>query len=193
MEALKIKAEQTRQAYLANPTKANKEAYIKASNAYEQAKRDKKIEEFKTSIEAKNEYYKVINNLAPKVIEILKNYKGNIATTQGQLRKDFTKLLPVHENVRFYVRTFGSGTFYSENLELYYNIGHTSRESHTFYLSSEFTPYEEIDFDKEYKIGLEYLNTFLEASRKLDECTKPNYLVKEFIKNSNLGLYDIRF
>lgn len=194
MNTLKNRTDEARELFLSSPNQITRKTYLKLAKELEAQERETKLNEFKQSIEAKNRYYILINELAPKVCEVLNSYKETFSTTNGSIRQSLFKLLPKHENINYYVRSFGSNI--SDNLEINFRDGNKNLENYTVYKRDGIyyhTPFELINFDKEYKQALKYLKAYQKAVKELEAIKKPHVLIKEFIKHSNKETNEIRF
>ena len=182
---MEITSEQVKAAFNTfknNPNNANLDAYKELKQAKETQDKETKLNEFKETIKLRNKYYKVLNEIAPKICNILNNYTDSIATVNGTIRKSLETLLPKHENIRYYVTNFG-------NLEIYYTDGIKFKDSYIFYKNDNysFNPFELINFKAEYKKANKYLQDYQKAYELLSSRNVNMYFKDYLTKNNHIS------
>lgn len=160
-------------------TEESKNAYIDISERYDRQKRIEAFEEFKLSIELRNEYYEFMNSILPSILDVLNNYKETLSTNDGSIRKSLLKLLPIDDKISYYVRN-------DRTFEIYYSSGIFSESYviYKYYDNCHEQPFAKIDFEAEYKKANDYLAEYNQAVENLSK-HKVNVFFKDYLKKSN--------
>lgn len=135
---------------------------------------------FKKDIDARNRFYTCMNEITPKVSELLNNHSKNLVD------EELIKMLPKVDTISYHIS-------YENHFIIRYEdkIEPNFIESITMYYGIFdgyiYPTYTLIDFDEEYKKATEYFNAYVKSLETLKELNMNMYF-KEYLLRKMIPL-----